>query len=68
MEYHSSANWMRACKNEGEDSFVRQVVESCSTFAIELGSEYSNSEKICRRNKNIPLRKQLRQNGDYFSR
>ena len=32
-----SANWMWACKNEGEDARLYQAVEACSTFAIELG-------------------------------
>ena len=32
-----SANWMWACKNEGEDARLYEAVESCSNFAIELG-------------------------------
>lgn len=32
-----SANWMWACKNEGEDARLYQAVEGCSDFAIELG-------------------------------
>ncbi|RXR19070.1 phosphoribosylformylglycinamidine synthase [Flavobacterium amnicola] len=32
-----SANWMWACKNEGEDARLYQAVQSCSDFAIELG-------------------------------
>jgi phosphoribosylformylglycinamidine synthase len=32
-----SANWMWACKNEGEDSRLYEAVEACSEFAIELG-------------------------------
>ena len=32
-----SANWMWACKNEGEDARLYEAVEACSTFAIELG-------------------------------
>jgi phosphoribosylformylglycinamidine synthase len=32
-----SANWMWACKNEGEDARLYEAVESCSEFAIELG-------------------------------
>jgi phosphoribosylformylglycinamidine synthase len=32
-----SANWMWACKNEGEDARLYQAVKSCSDFAIELG-------------------------------
>jgi phosphoribosylformylglycinamidine synthase len=32
-----SANWMWACKNPGEDARLYEAVESCSTFAIELG-------------------------------
>jgi phosphoribosylformylglycinamidine synthase len=32
-----SANWMWACKNEGEDARLYAAVESCSSFAIELG-------------------------------
>jgi phosphoribosylformylglycinamidine synthase len=32
-----SANWMWACKNEGEDANLYAAVESCSNFAIELG-------------------------------
>ncbi|MBU0942473.1 MAG: phosphoribosylformylglycinamidine synthase [Bacteroidetes bacterium] len=32
-----SANWMWACKNEGEDARLYAAVESCSDFAIELG-------------------------------
>ena len=32
-----SANWMWACKNEGEDARLYQAVEACSDFAIELG-------------------------------
>jgi phosphoribosylformylglycinamidine synthase len=32
-----SANWMWACKNEGEDARLYTAVEACSDFAIELG-------------------------------
>ena len=32
-----SANWMWACKNEGEDARLYKAVQSCSDFAIELG-------------------------------
>ncbi len=32
-----SANWMWACKNEGEDAKLYEAVEGCSDFAIELG-------------------------------
>lgn len=32
-----SANWMWACKNEGEDTRLYQAVKGCSDFAIELG-------------------------------
>ncbi|TDP61980.1 phosphoribosylformylglycinamidine synthase [Flavobacterium dankookense] len=32
-----SANWMWACKNEGEDARLYEAVEACSQFAIELG-------------------------------
>ncbi|RAR48988.1 phosphoribosylformylglycinamidine synthase [Flavobacterium lacus] len=32
-----SANWMWACKNEGEDARLYEAVEACSVFAIELG-------------------------------
>ncbi len=32
-----SANWMWACKNEGEDASLYAAVEGCSEFAIELG-------------------------------
>jgi len=32
-----SANWMWACKNEGEDARLYDAVEACSDFAIELG-------------------------------
>lgn len=32
-----SANWMWACKNEGEDARLYATVEGCSEFAIELG-------------------------------
>ena len=32
-----SANWMWACKNEGEDARLYAAVEACSNFAIELG-------------------------------
>ncbi|OCB75518.1 phosphoribosylformylglycinamidine synthase [Flavobacterium crassostreae] len=32
-----SANWMWACKNEGEDARLYAAVESCSDFAIALG-------------------------------
>ncbi len=32
-----SANWMWACKNEGEDARLYHAVASCSEFAIELG-------------------------------
>ena len=32
-----SANWMWACKNEGEDARLYEAVEACSKFAIELG-------------------------------
>jgi phosphoribosylformylglycinamidine synthase len=54
-----SANWMWACKNEGEDARLYQAVKSCSDFAIELGiniptgkdslsmkQKYSNDEVI----------------------
>ncbi len=32
-----SANWMWACKNEGEDARLYQAVQACSDFAISLG-------------------------------
>jgi len=32
-----SANWMWACKNEGEDARLYKAVKACSDFAIELG-------------------------------
>ncbi len=32
-----SANWMWACKNEGEDARLYEAVRACSEFAIELG-------------------------------
>lgn len=32
-----SANWMWACKNEGEDARLYEAVEACSNFAIDLG-------------------------------
>jgi phosphoribosylformylglycinamidine synthase len=32
-----SANWMWACKNEGEDARLYEAVKACSAFAIELG-------------------------------
>ncbi|WP_297334197.1 phosphoribosylformylglycinamidine synthase [Flavobacterium sp.] len=32
-----SANWMWACKNEGEDARLYKAVQGCSDFAIELG-------------------------------
>ena len=32
-----SANWMWACKNEGEDARLYAAVEACSEFAVELG-------------------------------
>jgi phosphoribosylformylglycinamidine synthase len=32
-----SANWMWACKNEGEDARLYEAVKGCSGFAIELG-------------------------------
>jgi phosphoribosylformylglycinamidine synthase len=32
-----SANWMWACKNEGEDAKLYEAVEACAAFAIELG-------------------------------
>ncbi|WP_264558969.1 phosphoribosylformylglycinamidine synthase [Flavobacterium sp. N2270] len=32
-----SANWMWACKNEGEDARLYQAVKGCSDFALELG-------------------------------
>jgi phosphoribosylformylglycinamidine synthase len=32
-----SANWMWACKNEGEDTRLYEAVQACSDFAIELG-------------------------------
>jgi phosphoribosylformylglycinamidine synthase len=32
-----SANWMWACKNEGEDAKLYEAVEGCSDFAIALG-------------------------------
>eukprot|EP01133_Synstelium_polycarpum_P010137 gene10137-11813_t len=32
-----SANWMWACKNEGEDARLYAAVKACSDFAIQLG-------------------------------
>jgi phosphoribosylformylglycinamidine synthase len=32
-----SANWMWACKNNGEDARLYEAVQACSDFAIELG-------------------------------
>ncbi|MDO9261445.1 MAG: phosphoribosylformylglycinamidine synthase subunit PurQ, partial [Flavobacteriaceae bacterium] len=32
-----SANWMWACKNEGEDARLYNAVEACAQFAIDLG-------------------------------
>jgi len=32
-----SANWMWACKNEGEDARLYTAVKACSDFAIDLG-------------------------------
>ncbi|QES90036.1 phosphoribosylformylglycinamidine synthase [Rhizosphaericola mali] len=32
-----SANWMWACKNEGEDASLYEAVKGCSDFAIALG-------------------------------
>ena len=32
-----SANWMWACKNEGENARLYEAVKACSDFAIELG-------------------------------
>lgn len=32
-----SANWMWACKNEGEDARLYEAVKGCSDFAIEMG-------------------------------
>ncbi|MGY3053375.1 phosphoribosylformylglycinamidine synthase [Pedobacter sp. UYEF25] len=32
-----SANWMWACKNEGEDARLYKAVEACANFAIDLG-------------------------------
>jgi len=32
-----SANWMWACKNEGEDARLYEAVKACSDFAVELG-------------------------------
>ena len=32
-----SANWMWACKNQGEDARLYEAVKGCSDFAIELG-------------------------------
>ncbi|WP_435406637.1 phosphoribosylformylglycinamidine synthase [Pedobacter aquatilis] len=32
-----SANWMWACKNEGEDARLYNAVKACSDFAIDLG-------------------------------
>ncbi len=32
-----SANWMWACKNQGEDARLYQAVQACADFAIELG-------------------------------
>ncbi|WP_412464268.1 phosphoribosylformylglycinamidine synthase [Flavobacterium mekongense] len=32
-----SANWMWACKNEGEDARLYEAVQACSEFAIDLG-------------------------------
>ncbi|WP_442589312.1 phosphoribosylformylglycinamidine synthase [Pedobacter sp. AW31-3R] len=32
-----SANWMWACKNEGEDARLYAAVKACSAFAIDLG-------------------------------
>jgi len=54
-----SANWMWACKNEGEDARLYRAVEACSKFACELGiniptgkdslsmtQKYPNGDKI----------------------
>jgi len=32
-----SANWMWACKNQGEDARLYEAVKGCSDFALELG-------------------------------
>jgi len=32
-----SANWMWACKNEGEDARLYEAVKGCSDFAIQMG-------------------------------
>lgn len=32
-----SANWMWACKNEGEDARLYAAVKACSSFAVDLG-------------------------------
>lgn len=32
-----SANWMWACKNEGEDARLYQAVKACSDFCVDLG-------------------------------
>ncbi|MET4082993.1 phosphoribosylformylglycinamidine synthase [Pedobacter sp. UYP30] len=32
-----SANWMWACKNEGEDARLYKAVDACANFAIDLG-------------------------------
>ncbi|MEO5776264.1 MAG: phosphoribosylformylglycinamidine synthase, partial [Flavobacterium sp.] len=32
-----SANWMWACKNEGEDARLYEAVKACADFAIDLG-------------------------------
>ena len=32
-----SANWMWACKNEGEDARLYKAVQACSDFAVSLG-------------------------------
>jgi phosphoribosylformylglycinamidine synthase len=52
-----SANWMWACKNEGEDARLYAAVESCSNFAIELGVNIPTGKDSLSMKQNILLRK-----------
>jgi phosphoribosylformylglycinamidine synthase len=49
-----SANWMWACKNEGEDARLYEAVKACSDFAIELGNQHPNRKGFSVNEAEIP--------------
>ena len=55
-----SANWMWACKNEGEDARLYNAVKACSDFAIDLGINIPTG-------KDSLSMKQKYQNGDVIA-